>query len=453
MENQAQTPEQKGRRMSRRDFVVSTAAAAAAFTIVPRHVLGGPGYTPPSDKLNIAGIGVGGMGRDNVRDCAATENIYALCDVDEEYAAECFNEYPKAKKYADYRKMLEKEKNIDAVIVATPDHTHAVIAMMAMKMGKHAFVQKPLTNTIYEARMLAEAARKHKVATQMGNQGHAGEGNRLMCEWVADGAIGPVREVHCWTDRPVGWWAQGVDRPEETPRVPRTLNWDLWLGPAPYRPYNPAYVPFAWRGFWDFGTGSLGDMGCHIMDTPVWVLNLEHPTSVEAISTPVNSETAPISSVITLRFPARGNMPPVKMTWYDGGLMPPRPDELEEGRRMGDNDGGVLLVGDKGTIMCSCLGSNPRLIPETKMEAYEQPAKTIPRSPGIHEGWIEACKGGKPASSNFDVSGPLTEIVLLGNLALRTGRRLEWDGPNMKVTNFPEANKYVHREYREGWSL
>jgi len=452
MENQAQTPERKGRRMSRRDFVVSTAAAAAAFTIVPRHVLGGPGYTPPSDKLNIAGIGVGGMGKNNVRGCES-ENIYALCDVDKKYAAETFKKYPKAKKYTDYRKMLEKEKNIDAVIVATPDHTHAVIAIMAMKLGKHAFVQKPLTNTIYEARMLAETARKHKVATQMGNQGHAGEGNRLICEWVADGAIGPVREVHCWTDRPGGRWAQGVDRPEETPKVPRTLDWDLWLGPAPYRPYNPAYVPFKWRGFWDFGTGSLGDMGCHIMDTPVWVLDLGHPTSVEAISTPVNSETAPISSIITLHFSARGNMPPVKMTWYDGGLMPRRPDELEEGRRIGDSGGGVLLVGDKGTIMCGTYGRNPRLIPEAAMEAYEQPPKTIPRSPGIHEGWIEACKGGKPASSNFNVSGPLTEIVLLGNLALRTGRRLEWDGPNMKVTNFPEANKYVHREYREVWSL
>ena len=452
MENQAKTPEQQGRKMSRRDFVVSTAAAAAAFTIVPRHVLGGPGYTPPSDKLNIAGIGVGGMGGNNVRDCES-ENIYALCDVDRKHAAETFKKYPKAKKYTDYRKMLEKEKNIDAVIVATPDHTHAVIAMMAMRMGKHAFVQKPLTNTIYEARMLAETARKHKVATQMGNQGHAGEGNRLICEWVADGAIGPVREVHCWTDRPGGRWPQGVGRPEGTPRVPRTLNWDLWLGPALYRPYHPDYVPFQWRGWWDFGTGSLGDMGCHIMDTPVWALNLSHPTSVEAISTPVNSETAPISSVITLRFPARGDMPPVKMTWCDGGLMPPRPDELEEGRRMGDSGGGVLLVGDKGTIMCGTYGRNPRLIPETKMEAYEKPPKTIPRSPGIHEGWIEACKGGQPASSNFDVSGPLTEIVLLGNLALRTGRRLEWDGPNMKVINFPEANKYVHREYREGWSL
>ncbi len=452
MTDEKETAQRQGEEMSRRHFLATAAAATAAFTIVPRHVLGGPGYQAPSDKLNIAGIGVGGMGGGNVRGCES-ENIYALCDVDKEYAARTFKAYPKAKKYTDYRKMLEKEKSLDAVIVATPDHTHAAITMAAMQLGKHAFVQKPLTNTIYEARMLAEAARKYKVATQMGNQGHAGEGNRLMCEWVADGAIGPVREVHCWTDRPGGRWPQGVGRPEGTPRVPRTLDWDLWLGPAPYRPYHSDYVPFQWRGWWDFGTGALGDMGCHIIDTPVWVLNLGHPTSVEAVSTPVNSETAPVSSIITLRFPARGKLPPVKLTWYDGGLTPCIPDELEEGRRIGDRNGGVLLVGDKGTIMCGCYGENPRIIPESKMAAYEQPPKTIPRSPGIHEEWLAACKGGKPASSNFDVSGRLTEIVLLGNLALRTGRRLDWDGPNMKVTNFPEANQYVHRGYRDGWSL
>ncbi|UCH63994.1 MAG: Gfo/Idh/MocA family oxidoreductase [Fidelibacterota bacterium] len=449
MEDHAQTPEQHGRKLSRRDFVVKTAAAAAAFTIVPRHVLGGRDYQSPSDTLNIAGIGVGGMGKNNVRSCAATENIYALCDVDKEYAAECFKEYPKAKKYTDYRKMLEKEPSIDAVIVATPDHNHAHIAIAAMKEGKHAFVQKPLTTTIYEARKLKELARKYKVATQMGNQGHAGEGNRLMCEWVADGAIGPVREVHCWTNRPI--WPQGLDRPEDTPRVPRTLDWDLWLGPAAVRPYHPAYHPFAWRGWWDFGTGALGDMACHIMDTPVWALNLGHATSAEAISTPVNSETAPKASIITYNFPARGDMPPVKMTWYDGELMPRPPDALEEGRRMGDSDGGVLLVGDKGTIMCGCYGLNPRLVPESAMQAYEQPEPTIPRSPGIHEEWIRACKGGEPASSNFEVSGTLTEIILLGNLSIRSGKRIEWDGPNMKVLNVPEAQKYVTREFREPW--
>ena len=453
MKDQDTTSQHQHKPMSRRDFLGTTAAAAAAFTIVPRHVLGGVGYTPPSDKLNIAGIGIGGMGQSNVRDVSTSENIYALCDVDEDYAGPVFKQYPKAKKYTDFRKMLEKEKSIDAVIVATPDHTHATIAMMAIKMGKHAFVQKPLTHSIYEARQLREAAREAKIATQMGNQGHAGESNRLMVEWVRDGAIGNVREVHCWTDRPV--WPQGIDRPKDTPRVPRTLDWDLWLGPAPYRPYHPAYLPFKWRGWWDFGTGVMGDMGCHIVDTPVWVLNLGHPTSIQASSTPLNDETAPLATMITYEFPARGNMPPVKMTWYDGGLMPPRPPELEEGRRMGNEDGGVLLVGDKGTIMCGCYGMNPRLIPETEMKAYQQPPPSIPRSPGIHEGWIEACKGGKPASSNFDVSGPLTEIVLLGNIAIRAVKnvRLMWDGPNMQVTNVPEANEYIRREYRKGWTL
>lgn len=448
-----QPSKDRSKAISRRQFIGTTAAAAAAFTIVPRHVLGGPGFTPPSDTLNIAGIGAGGKGRTDVRACAQTENIYALCDVDRQRAAGLMKEFPKAKVYSDWRKMLEREPGIDAVIVTTPDHTHATIAMGAMQLGKHVFVQKPLTNTIYEARMLTQAARKYKVASQMGNQGHAGEGNRLIVEWVTAGLIGKVREVHAWTDRPGGRWAQGVDRPEGTPSVPRTLDWDVWLGPAPFRPYHPAYVPFKWRGFWDFGTGSLGDMGCHIMDTPVWALKLGYPTSVVAASTPVNEESAPISSVITLEFPARGSMPPVTLKWYDGGLMPARPAELEEGRRMGDSGGGVLLVGDKGTIMCGVYGNNPRIIPEAKMAETTLPPKTIKRVESIYADWIQACKGGEPASSNFDVSGNLTEIVLLGNLALRTGQRLDWDGKNMKVTNFPEANQYVQREYRKGWQL
>jgi len=448
-----QPSKDRDKAISRRQFIGTTAAAAAAFTIVPRHVLGGPGYTPPSDTLNIAGIGAGGKGRTDVRACAQTENIYALCDVDRQRAAELMKEFPKAKVYSDWRKMLEQEPGIDAVIVTTPDHTHATIAMGAMQLGKHVFVQKPLTNTIYEARMLTQAVRKYKVASQMGNQGHAGEGNRLIVEWVAAGLIGKVREVHAWTDRPGGRWAQGVDRPEGTPAVPRTLDWDVWLGPASFRPYHPAYVPFKWRGFWDFGTGSLGDMGCHIMDTPVWALKLGHPTSVVAASTPVNEESAPISSVITLEFPARGSLPPVTLKWYDGDLMPTRPPELEEGRRLGDSGGGVLLVGDKGTIMCGTYGSNPRIIPEARMAEAILPPKTIKRVESIYADWIQACKGGEPASSNFDVSGNLTEIVLLGNLALRTGQRLDWDGKNMKVTNLPEANQYVRREYRKGWQL
>jgi len=436
--------------MNRRDFLAST-AAVAAFTIVPRHVLGGPEYTPPSEKLNIAAIGAGGRGGGDIG-AVSSENIVALCDVDEKNAAETFGRFPKAKKYRDFRKMLEREKNIDAVIVATPDHTHAVATMMAIKMGKHVYCEKPLTYSIYEARELAKAASEAKVATQMGNQGHSGEGNRLICEWLRDGAIGPVREVHAWTNRPI--WPQGIDRPKETPRVPKTLDWDLWLGPAPNRPYNPAYLPFKWRGWWDFGTGALGDMACHIIDSPFWALKLGQPISVEASSTKVNSETYPLASTVHYHFPAREGMPPVKLTWYDGGIRPPQPEELEPGRRMGSDNGGTLFVGEKGKLVCGCYGNSPRLIPEAKMAAYKRPPKTIPRVRGHHQDWVQACKGGKPACSNFDYAGPLTETVLLGNLAIRNpGKKLYWDGPNMRFTNNDEANKYIHRKYRQGWTL
>ncbi|GAH75238.1 unnamed protein product, partial [marine sediment metagenome] len=262
-----------------------------------------------------------------------------------------------------------------------------VIAMMAMKLGKHVYVQKPLTLTVYEARQLTEAARKYKVTTQMGNQGHSGEGARLMCEWIWDGAIGDVREVHAWTNRPI--WPQGIDRPKETPPVPRTLNWDLWLGPAPYWPYHPAYAPFKWRGWWDFGCGALGDMACHVIDPVFWALKLGYPTSVEARSTEVNTETAPLASIVYYKFPARGNMPPVNLTWYDGGLVPRRPEELEEGRRMGNGNSGVIFVGDKGKLMCNEYGDSPRLLPETRMQEYQRPPKTIPRIDGSHEqDWI-----------------------------------------------------------------
>ncbi len=450
MENKTETFKSHGK-ITRRKFIGSAAGAVAAFTIVPRHVLGGPGNTPPSEKLNIAAIGAGGRGG-RVIDACAGENIVALCDVDEERGAESFCKYPNAKRYRDFRKMLDKEKNIDAVIVATPDHTHAVAAMQAMRMGKHIYCEKPMTRTIYEARKLTEAARKYKVTTQMGNQGHSGEGVRLMCEWIWDGAIGPIREVHAWTNRPI--WPQGIDRPKETPPMPSTLDWDLWLGPAPHRPYHPCYLPFNWRGWWDFGAGALGDMACHILDPVYAALKLGYPTSVEASSTKMNSETYPVASIIHYYFPARGQMPPVKLTWYDGGLMPPRPEELEPGRQMGDKNGGVLFAGDKGKIMCACYGRGPRIIPETKMQAYKRPSKTIPRITASHEqNWIDACKGGDPACSNFDYAGPLTEIVLLGNLAIRAGEKLQWDGPNIKVTNVPQANEYLHSQYREGWTL
>ncbi len=461
------TADTKSGHVSRRSFLKGTAAAASAFTLVQRHVLGGAGYVAPSDRIHIAGIGVGGMGQNNLRACEA-ENVVALCDVDDQYAASVYERYPKATKYRDYRKLLESQKDVDAVIIATPDHTHAVIAMLAIGMGKHVYVQKPVSHSVHEARTLTEAARKHKVATQMGNQGHSGEGIRLTCEWIWDGAIGPVREVHAWTNRPV--WPQGVEvaRPTDTPPVPSTLDWDLWLGPAPYRPYHPAYLPLSWRAWWDFGTGSLGDLGCHVLDPIFWALKLKHPESVEGcISTcwhefwkkmePKN-ETYPRSTIVRYTFPAREDMPAVKLTWWDGGMMPPRPEELEEGRQMGDSDGGVLFIGDKGKLMAGCYGRSPRLIPEAKMREYEKPAPTLDRVPdgmsGHETDWVQACKGGKPASSNFDYSGPLSEMVLMGNLAVRfPNRRLLWDGFNMAITNDADANAFVRRNYREGWSL
>jgi len=444
----------RDRRVSRRSFLGRSALAAATVTFVPRHLLGGAGYTPPSEKLNIAGVGIGGMGASNLRACEK-ENIVALCDVDDAYAAKTFQKYPSAKKHRDFRRMLETQKDIDAVIVATPDHTHAVVAMTAMSLGKHVYVQKPLTHSIEEARALTEAARKYKVATQMGNQGHSFEGIRLICEWIWDGAIGTVRHVHCWTDRPAGWWPQGVDRPKDTPPAPSTLDWDLWLGPAAERPYHPAYLPFKWRGWWDFGTGALGDMGCHIFDAPFWALKLGHPATVEASFTPVNAETGPLASLIHYTFPERDGRPPVQLTWYDGGLRPHRPPDLEDGRPLGNKNGGVLFVGDKGTIMASDENAkDPQLIPETRMKEYKQPPKSIPRIDGSHEeDWIRASKGGPAAGSSFDYSGPLTEVVLLGNLAIRTGQKLYWDSAAMKVSNVPDASRYIRLEYRKGWSL
>jgi len=476
MKNEKEATKQQNKKISRRDFI-GTTAAVAAFTIVPRHVLGGLGHIPPSEKLNVAGVGIGGMGKRNILDIAGFEltkeqeiipkdkpgeNIVALCDVDDKYAAGVYKIFPKARKYHDFRRMLEKQKDIDAVVIATPDHTHAVIAMAAMQRGLHVYVQKPLTYSVYEARQLTEAARKYKVATQMGNQGHSGEGARLVCEWIADGAIGQVREVHAWTDRPV--WPQGIDRPKETPPVPETLDWDLWLGPAPFRPYHPAYLPFNWRAWLDFGTGALGDMACHVLDPAFWALKLENPISVEASHSydvremwkrVDNKETYPRASIVHYRFPARGNMPAMRLTWYDGGLLPPRPDELEPGRPLEQSRSNGLIIGDKGIVRYSQYGDSPRIIPESKMKAYKLPPKTIPRIEGSHEeNWVKACKGGKPACSNFDYSGPFTEMVLLGSIALRyPGERLQWDGKNVKFTNNREANKYVKPTYREGWSL
>jgi predicted dehydrogenase len=460
---------QQDKNISRRDFMGGAAAAAMAFTIVPSHVLGGQGNTPPSEKLNIACVGTGEncKGKDNVKACE-NENIVALCDVDWNYSANVFKEYPNAKKYKDYRKMLEKQKDIDAVIVATPDHSHAIIALAAMQLGKHVYVQKPLTRTVYEARVLTEAARKYKVITQMGNQGHSGEGIRLICEWIQDGAIGDVSEVHCWTNRPI--WPQGIGRPKEEPPVPATLDWDLWIGPAPKRPYHPVYHPFGWRAWLDFGSGALGDMGCHIMDPPFWALKLKYPVSVQASHSydlnekrerVDNKETYPRASVVHYQFPAREGMTPVKLHWYDGGMLPERPEGLEPERQitdLGSDGSGSIFVGDKGTLVCGCYGGSPRLIPETKMKEYKRPEKTLPRvkdgETGHERDWVRACKDGKPASSNFDYSGPLTETVVMGNLAmLNPGKKLEWDGKDMKVTNDDDANTYVRPNFREGWKI
>ena len=444
-------------RLSRRRFLAATATTAAV-TIVPGHVLGGPRNTPPSGKLNIAGIGIGGMGKSNLRQLES-ENIVALCDVDHKYAAETFKRYPKAKVYTDFRKMLEKQKDIDAVVIATPDHTHAVIAMEAMRRGKHVYCQKPLTHDVYESRMLAKTAKETGVTTQMGIQGHSGEGIRLICEWIWGGAIGEVREVDAWCSLsyyPFGhtWWSSKWTRlPKETPPVPSTLDWDLWLGPAPERPYHPAYHPGVWRCWWDFGCGMMGDRGAHTLDPVFWALKLGHPTSVEATSLDLNPDTHPVASIVTYRFPARRDLPPVKLTWYDG-LRPTRPIELEDGRRLGNVEGGALFKGSKGKLMAGVYGEGARLIPESRMKEYKQPAKTIPRVKGSHEqDWVRACKSGRAAGADFEYSGLLTEVCLLGNVARRVDARIEWDAENMKATNLPEANKYVRTQYRQGWSL
>ena len=477
MKTKPKSPESN---FNRRQFLKSTAFAGTAFMVLPAGVVGLRAGTSPNEKLNIAGIGIGGQGASDLHNMES-ENIVALCDVDQNYAAHVFKKYEKAKQFTDYRKMLDEMKEIDAVVVATPDHLHAFASTEAIKHGKHVYCEKPLTHSVWEARQLAKTAREAKVATQMGNQGQASSETRRLCELVWSGVIGPVREAHIWTDRPSNglfkeYWPQGVSRPKDTPPVPSTLDWDLWLGPAPQRPYHPAYLPFVWRGWWDFGTGALGDIGCHSMDPVFRALKLGAPTTVQAASTRVNEETFPVGSIVTYQFPARSaavqannchvtglngagagevEMPPCKLVWYDGGLRPPRPAQLPEGQKMGDN--GKLLVGDKGFILSN---NNHVVFPESCSKAAEAIPHTIPTSPGHYKEWIEACKGGKKAGSNFDWAGPLAESVLLGNVALRvqlredlTLCRLMWDSEQLKFTNLEDANKFVRSEYRAGWSL
>jgi predicted dehydrogenase len=440
--------------ISRRDFVGDVAATGMAFTIVPRHVLGGPGYRAPSDSLNIACIGVGGRGQADLRGVSG-ENIYALCDVDSRALAAAFNRHTSAKRYKDFRVMLEREAdNIDAVTVATPDHTHTVAAMMAMEMGKHVYCEKPLARTIYEVRQLTEAARRYGVATQMGNQGHAAEGTRQIREWVEAGAIGRVREIQYWTNRPI--WPQAIERPLESYHVPTYLDWDLWLGPAAARPYNPAYAPFRWRGWWDFGTGALGDIACHSMDAAFWALDLGRPSRVDPEFTTLFKESAPAASRISYDFPARGGRQAIKVVWRDGNLSPARPEEIGDERRWPIESSGQMWVGDDGKLFAGIYGENPRLLDADRDAEIRAnpPAERYPRTEGVYAEWIAACKGGQPAGSNFvDHSGPLTEMVLLGNLAVRTARTLELDPATGRITNANIPEEYVKPTYREGWSL
>ena len=442
-------------RSTRRQFIRTAAFTAATFQIVPSYVLGLRGATPPSGKLNVAGIGVSGQGAHDIGQFTK-ENIVALCDVDWSHAAGTFNRFPEAKKYKDYRKMLDEQKDIDAVVVATPDHVHAFASMAALRLGKHVYCEKPLTHSVWEARQVAQAADEAKVATQMGNQGQASEGTRRLAEKVWAGAIGPVREAHIWTDRPGRglhevYWPQGVDRPSGTPPVPDTMSWDLWLGPAPERPYHSAYAPFRWRGWWDFGTGALGDIGCHTFDPVFRALKLGAPVSVQATSSPVNDETYPLASMVTYQFPARGEMPAVKLVWYDGGLRPPRPVGLENGVEFPTT--GRLLVGDEGFIL------NDEIHPEARRREVGRVPRSLPRSVGHYEEWAQACKGAAAPGSNFSWAGPLTEAVLLGNVALRpelrdemTEKALVWDAEKFKFGNSEAANRFLRREYRAGWA-
>jgi predicted dehydrogenase len=491
--------------ITRRNFVSGMAKAALGATIVPRHVLGGPGFLAPSDTLNVAMIGAGGMGMSNAQSLVTGgQNIVALADIDfarvmrdvegrgrnrdgtpNEDGLKLKTAYEGARQYADFRVMLEREGNsIDAVVIATPDHFHAVAANAAMQLGKHVYVQKPLTYSVHEARVLRDTARRTGVVTQMGNQGHSSDSARLINEWVQAGVLGPVREVHIWTNRPI--WPQGVPRPTlelagDNPGnwatrnvgpqiaaamagsypVPEGIDWDIFLGPGPSVPYHPIYHPFNWRGWVDWGVGALGDMGAHLVDHPYWALNLGLPLSIEATSTPFGADiddtpaSYPLATMVHYEFAAREAQPPVKMTWYDGGLMPARPELLPDSVAL-QRGGGVIYVGERGILMHETYGENPQLFPESlRTEAAAVP-QSFPRIGMSHEmNWATAAMGTGTATSPFEYASPLTETMLLGLVALRTGqgRKILYDAESMSVTNIPEANQYLQREYRQGWSL
>ncbi|TAL64974.1 MAG: Gfo/Idh/MocA family oxidoreductase [Bacteroidetes bacterium] len=486
---------------SRREFLKKATIAAAGLTIIPSFTVGGLGHRGPSDKLNIAGIGIGGKGHPNLVGMN-TENIVGLCDVDWKYAENCFKEFPKAKRYYDWRRLFDEMSNsFDAIMVATADHTHAVIAATALTMGKHVYCQKPLTHSIYESRLLTKLAVKHKVATQMGNQGNSGEGVRQLCEWIWNGEIGEVKEVHAWTDRPI--WPQGLQRPAEKMTPPDTLNWDLFIGPAPMRPFNKIYTPWNWRGWWDFGTGAFGDMACHILDPVYQALKLGYPEKVNGSSTLMNTESAPQAETVEFVFPERESMPKLKMPavkvhWYDGGILPNRPDLLPEGENlMADGLGGCIFVGSIDTLICGCGGFNSRLL-SGRAPSVKQYLRRIPGAIGYVDGpheqdWIRACKESPEnrieGTSYFGYSGPFNEMVLLGVVAIRLqslNKTLKWDAENMQFTNISpdeelkivtsddfkvidghpyfntqyakfnalEAAKgYIRHTYREGWNL
>lgn len=467
---------------SRRDFIKTGAAAAAGFMVVPRHVLGGVGYVAPSDRLIIAGIGVGGKGESDLRsfhDSGKAEIAY-LCDVDDRRAAGSVKRFPNAKYYKDFREMLDKEhKHIDAVSVSGPDHNHAIHALPAMQLGKHVYVQKPLTHDVYEARVLTEAAKKYKVVTQMGNQGASSNGVRRMREWFDAGLIGDVHTIYAWTDRPV--WPQGIQWPAQKAEIPRELDWDLWLGTAPYRDYVDKLVPFNWRGWWDYGTGALGDMGCHILEAPFSILGLQYVKDVQASVGSVYvdefkrgyfPESCPPSSYAVMTFPkSEKTAGDVTVHWMDGGIQPPRPEELGANEVFGDGGNGILFIGTKGKMVAETYSENPKLLPTSLTEQHQLP-ETYERVAGGISGhyaqWVEACLAGygnMKVSAPFEISGPLTEALLMANLAVRgadlridnryPGRNLKllWDNDNMKVTNFDDVNQFVKREYRKGWEL
>lgn len=454
----------ESRRTTRRSFIKSAAGTGLALSALPYIALGraqqeenaAPEKLQPQlPDIRVAFIGTGGMGEASL-ECVQERGgqCPCYCDVDERRIGKAKEWWPKAKFYSDYREMFDKEhKNFDAVMVATPDHHHYPATIIAMQLGKHVYTQKPLTHTVWEARELAKAAKKYKVATQMGNQGHGGEGWRTVVEWIRSGAIGPVREVHTWTDRPI--WPQGMVRPDKTDEIPKELNWDAWLGPAPERPYvDRIYHPFAWRGWWDFGCGALGDMACHQMDGMFWALEPGHPTAIEPIAvTPITADAFPKASVVKWQFPAQGDRPAFDAYWYDGHLTPTTPAIMEYGRSMPSI--GSMFVGDKAALIVSgAYGENARIVPEKRMREVGLPPKMLERSEGHYLEWLLAVAGEKPIDhpkSNFAYAAPMTETILLGNVALRTGRRLEWDGENMHFTNVPEADEFITKKYRDGW--